>query len=150
MGKNMSSCNFYQAEKKDVEEIYSLLKQFKSDLIDLDYPDINETKVRSFINLMLQRGKIICVKNLDTNKLIGVCIFCKSNYWWSDQETMIIQLIYVVKEFRNYKLMKQLIDSVKQVSDNNPILLSITSKLEADKLFEKLGFENMGSNWRLK
>ncbi len=150
MGKNMSSCNFYQAEKKDVEEIYSLLKQFKSDLIDLDYPDINETKVRSFINLMLQRGKIICVKNLDTNKLIGVCIFCKSNYWWSDQETMIIQLIYVVKEFRNYKLMKQLIDSVKQVSNNNPILLSITSKLEADKLFEKLGFENMGSNWRLK
>ena len=150
MGKNMSSCNFYQAEKKDVEEIYSLLKQFKSDLIDLDYPDINETKVRSFINLMLQKGKIICVKNLDTNKLIGVCIFCKSNYWWSDQETMIIQLIYVVKEFRNYKLMKQLIDSVKQVSNNNPILLSITSKLEADKLFEKLGFENMGSNWRLK
>jgi N-acetylglutamate synthase-like GNAT family acetyltransferase len=146
----MSSCNFYQAEKKDVEEIYSLLKQFKSDLIDLDYPDINETKVRSFINLMLQKGKIICVKNLDTNKLIGVCIFCKSNYWWSDQETMIIQLIYVVKEFRNYKLMKQLIDSVKQVSNNNPILLSITSKLEADKLFEKLGFENMGSNWRLK
>lgn len=150
MGKNMSSCNFYQAEQKDVEEIYSLLKQFKSDLIDLDYPDINETKVRSFINLMLQRGKIICVKNLDTNKLIGVCIFCKSNYWWSDQETMIIQLIYVVKEFRNYKLMKQLIDSVKQVSNNNPILLSITSKLDADKLFEKLGFENMGSNWRLK
>jgi len=146
----MSSCNFYQAEKKDVEEIYSLLKQFKSDLIDLDYPDINETKVHSFINLMLQRGKIICVKNLDTNKLIGVCIFCKSNYWWSDQETMIIQLIYVVKEFRNYKLMKQLIDSVKQVSNNNPILLSITSKLDADKLFEKLGFENMGSNWRLK
>lgn len=146
----MSSCNFYQAEKKNVEEIYSLLEKFKSDLIDLDYPDINETKVRSFINLMLQRGKIICVKNLDTNKLIGICIFCKSNYWWSDQETMIIQLIYVVKEFRNYKLMKQLIDSVKQVSNNNPILLSITSKLEADKLFEKLGFENMGSNWRLK
>ena len=25
-----------------------------------------------------------------------------------------------------------------------------TSKLEADKLFGKLGFENMGSNWRLK
>jgi hypothetical protein len=46
--------------------------------------------------------------------------------------------------------MKQLIDSVKQVSNNNPILLSITSKLDADNLFEKLGFENMGANWRLK
>ena len=77
-------------------------------------------------------------------------MFTKSTYWWSVQETMIIHLIYVIPEFRNFKLMNQLLESVKQVSNNNPILLSITSKLEADKLFEKLGFENMGSNWRLK
>jgi len=146
----MSSCNFYQAEKKDVDEIFFLLQKFKDDLVDLNYPSIEEKKVKNYINVMLQKGKIICVKNLDTNKIIGLCIFCKSTYWWSEQETMIIQLIYVVKEFRNYKLMKQLIDSVKQVSNNNPILLSITSKLDADNLFEKLGFENMGSNWRLK
>ena len=41
-------------------------------------------------------------------------------------------------------------DSVKQVAENLPISLSIIAKLNADKLFEKLGFENMGSNWRLK
>ena len=45
--------------------------------------------------------------------------------------------------------MKQLIDMIKTVAKNDPILLSITSKLNADKLFEKLGFENMGANWRL-
>lgn len=146
----MPSCNFYQAEKKDKVEIFNLLKKFKDDLIDLNYPDINPDKVKNFINVMLQRGKIVCVKNLDSNQLIGICIFCKSNYWWSEQETMIIQLIYVVPEFRNFKLMNQLLDSVKQVSKNNPILLSITSKLQADNLFEKLGFENMGANWRLK
>ena len=146
----MPSCNFYQAEKKDKVEIFNLLKKFKDDLIDLNYPDINPDKVKNFINLMLQRGKIVCVKNLDSNQLIGICIFCKSTYWWSEQETMIIQLIYVVPEFRNFKLMNQLLDSVKQVSKNNPILLSITSKLQADNLFEKLGFENMGANWRLK
>ena len=146
----MTSCNFYQAKEKDVDEIFILLEKFKSDLVDLDYPTINKDKVKNFINLMLKKGKIICVKNLDTNKLIGLCIFCKSTYWWSDQETIIIQLIYVIKEFRNYKLMKTLLDSVKQVSENNPILLSITSKLDGDKLFEKLGFENMGANWRLK
>jgi N-acetylglutamate synthase-like GNAT family acetyltransferase len=146
----MPSCNFYQAEKKDKVEIFDLLKKFKDDLIDLNYPDINPDKVKNFINLMLQRGKIVCVKNLDSNQLIGICIFCKSTYWWSEQETMIIQLIYVVPEFRNFKLMNQLLDSVKQVSKNNPILLSITSKLQADNLFEKLGFENMGANWRLK
>lgn len=146
----MPSCNFYQAEKKDKVEIFNLLKKFKDDLIDLNYPDINPDKVKNFINVMLQRGKIVCVKNLDSNQLIGICIFCKSTYWWSEQETMIIQLIYVVPEFRNFKLMNQLLDSVKQVSKNNPILLSITSKLQADNLFEKLGFENMGANWRLK
>jgi len=146
----MASCNFYQAEKKDKDEILDLLQKFKDDLIDLNYPDIDKDKVRNFLNVILKRGKVVCIKNLDNNKLIGICMFTKSTYWWSEQETMIIQLIYVVKEFRNYKLMKQLIDSVKQVSNNNPILLSITSKLEADNLFEKLGFENMGSNWRLK
>ena len=145
----MPSCNFYQADKKDKEEILDLLKKFKNDLVDLNYPDIDNDKVRNFLNVMLQRGKIICVKNLDTKELIGICIFAKSTYWWSKQETMVIQLIYVVEEFRNYKLMNQLLDSVKQVSDSNPILLSITSKLKADNLFEKLGFENMGSNWRL-
>jgi len=146
----MTSCNFYQADKKDKEEILDLLQKFKDDLIDCNYPDIDKDKVRNFLNVILKRGKIICIKNLDTNKLIGICMFTKSNYWWSLQETMIIHLIYVVPEFRNFKLMNQLLESVKQVSDNNPILLSITSKLEADKLFEKLGFENMGSNWRLK
>jgi N-acetylglutamate synthase-like GNAT family acetyltransferase len=146
----MASCNFYQAEKKDANNILNLLKEFKDDLLDCNYPDIHEDKVKNFINLMLEKGKIICVQNLDTNKLIGVCIFCKSTYWWSDQETMIIQLIYVVEKYRNYQIMKQLIDSVKQVSKDNPILISITSKLQADKLFEKLGFENMGNNWRMK
>jgi len=63
---------------------------------------------------------------------------------------MVIQLIYVLKKYRNYQVVKQLVDSVKQVSENLPISLSIIAKLKGDKLFEKLGFENMGSNWRLK
>ena len=146
----MPSCNFYQADKKDKEEIYDLLKKFKDDLIDCNYPDIDKDKVKNFLNIMLKRGKIICVKNLDKNELIGLCIFCKSNYWWSIQETMIIQLIYVIPKFRNFKLMKQLVDSVKQVAENLPISLSIIAKLNADKLLKRLGFEQMGNNWRLK
>ena len=146
----MVSCNFYQAEKKDIKDVFDLLIKFQDDFLDLDYPNIDEDKLKNALHTILQRGKILCVKNLDTNKLLGICIFFKSSYWWSKQETMVIQLIYVVEEFRNYKLMKQLIDSVKKVAKDIPILLSITSKLKADKLFEKLGFENMGNNWRMK
>ena len=41
-----------------------------------------------------------------------------------------------------YKLVKQLIDMIKKVADDNPIVLSITSKLDIDPVFERLGFEN--------
>ena len=54
----MTSCNFYQAKEKDVDEIFILLEKFKSDLVDLDYPTINKDKVKNFINLMLKKGKI--------------------------------------------------------------------------------------------
>ena len=146
----MPSCNFYQATGKDVIDINNILKKFKEDLVDCDYPDIDNDKLNNFILGMLKKGKIICVKNLDDDKLIGVCIFYKTEYWWSKQQTMVIQLIYVIKKYRNYQVVKQLVDSVKQVAENLPISLSIIAKLNADKLLKRLGFEQMGNNWRLK
>tara|TARA_R100000049_G_C1852301_1_gene19070 strand:- start:9 stop:452 length:444 start_codon:yes stop_codon:yes gene_type:complete len=146
----MPSCNFYQATGKDVIDIANLLKEYKKkDLDGCNFPEVDNDKVNNFILTLLKKGKVICVKNLDNDKLIGVCMFNKSEYWFSKQQVMIIQLIYIVKKYRNYQLMKQLMDMVKAVADKDPILLSITSKLNADKLFEKLGFENMGANWRL-
>jgi|TARA_R100000093_G_scaffold4309_1_gene4091 N-acetylglutamate synthase-like GNAT family acetyltransferase len=146
----MPSCNFYQATGKDVIDIANILKKFKEDLVDCDYPDIDNDKLNNFILGMLKKGKIICVKNLDDDKLIGVCIFYKTEYWWSKEQTMVIQLIYVLKKYRNYQVVKQLVDSVKQVAENLPISLSIIAKLNADKLLKRLGFEQMGNNWRLK
>ena len=146
----MPSCNFYQATGKDVIDIAILLKEYKEkDLDGCNFPEVDNDKLNNFILTILKRGKIICVKNLDNDKFIGVCMFNKSEYWFSKQQVMMIQLIYIVKKYRNYQLMKQLIDMIKDVADKDPILLSITSKLNADKLFEKLGFENMGANWRL-
>jgi N-acetylglutamate synthase-like GNAT family acetyltransferase len=146
----MPSCNFYQATGKDVIDISNLLKEYKKkDLDGCNFPEVDNDKVNNFILILLKKGKVICVKNLDNDKLIGVCMFNKSEYWFSKQQVMLIQLIYIVKKYRNYQLMKQLMDMVKAVADKDPILLSITSKLNADKLFEKLGFENMGANWRL-
>ena len=148
----MPSCNFYKATGKDVIDIANLLKEYKKkDLDGCNFPEVDNDKVNNFILTLLKKGKVICVKNLDDdNKLIGVCMFNKSEYWFSKQQAIIIQLIYIVKKYRNYQLMKQLMDMIKDVADNNDILLSITSKLNADKLFEKLGFENMGANWRLR
>jgi N-acetylglutamate synthase-like GNAT family acetyltransferase len=146
----MTSTHLYQAEKTDIEMIYNLLVEYKNvDLKDI-YPDeIDRKKLIFFINTILQEGKIILVNDLDKEELIGCCMFNKSEYFFSKSQIMEIQMVYVKKDYRSFKLIKTLIDAVKRVSDNLPIVLSITSGLGVDPVFEKLGFKHMGSNWRL-
>ena len=146
----MTSTHLYQAEKTDVENIYNLLVEYKNvDLNELYQDEIDRKKLMFFINTILQKGKIILVNDLDKDELIGCCMFNKSEYFFSKSQIMQIQMIYVKKDYRNFKLVKTLIDAVKKVSDDLPIVLSITSGLGVDPVFEKLGFKHMGSNWRL-
>ena len=146
----MTSTHLYQAEKTDVENIYNLLVEYKNvDLKELYQDEIDRKKLMFFINTILQKGKIILVNDLDKDELIGCCMFNKSEYFFSKSQIMQIQMIYVKKDYRNFKLVKTLIDAVKKVSDDLPIVLSITSGLGVDPVFEKLGFKHMGSNWRL-
>ena len=146
----MSSVQLYQAEKKDVKDVYDLLINFKEvDLVDVNLPKVDKPKLNAFINAMLQKGKIILAKELDKQELIGGCIFHKSEYWFSRQQLINIHVIYVKKQFRTFQLLKTLIDSVKNVAEDLPIVMGVTTKIEIDAVFEKLGFENMGGNWRL-
>ena len=146
----MTSVHLYQAEQKDVQEVYDLLIEFKEfDLKDARLPNVDKDKLTNFINTILKKGKIILAKDLDKQELMGVCIFHKAEYWFSKDQLMNIHVLYVRQNYRNYKLVKTLVDSVKNVSEGLPIVLSITSGLHIDPVFEKLGFENMGSNWRL-
>ena len=146
----MTSVHLYQAEQKDFQNVYDLLIEFKE--FDLKYarlPDIDETKLTNCINVILKKGKIILAKDLDKKELMGLCMFHKSEYWFSKEQLMNIHVLYIRKSFRNFKLVKTIIDSVKNVSEGLPINISVTSGLHIDPVFEKLGFENMGSNWRL-
>ena len=146
----MSSVHLYQAEKKDVESIYDLLIEFKEfDLKDAELPEIDRDKLLNCINVILKRGKIILAKDLDKKELMGLCMFHKSEYWFSKQQLMNIHVLYIRQNYRNFKLVKTIIDSVKNVSEGLPITISVTSGLHIDPVFEKLGFQNMGSNWRL-
>ena len=147
----MTSIHLFQAEKKDFEDVYNLLIEFKHDELEhLDLPKVDKQKLTTFINTILQKGKIIILKDLDKNIFIGCCIFHKAEYWFSKEMFMNIQVIYIKKNFRNFKLVKTIIDSVKKIANGLPIVLSITTGLKIDPVFEKLGFEDMVSNWRLK
>jgi hypothetical protein len=146
----MTSVHLYQAEQKDFQSVYDLLIEFKEfDLKDAQLPDIDKDKLTNCINVILKKGKIILAKDLDKKELMGLCMFHKSEYWFSKEQLMSIHVLYIRKSFRNFKLVKTIIDSVKNVSEGLPISLSVTSGLHIDPVFEKLGFQNMGSNWRL-
>ena len=146
----MTSIHLFQAEKKDFQDVYDLLIQFKhDDLEHLDLPKVDQKKLTTFINTILEKGKIIILKDLDKNIFVGCCIFHKAEYWFSKEMFMNIHIIYIKKNFRNFKLLKTMVDSVKKVADNLPIILSVSTGLKIDAVFEKLGFQDMGSNWRL-
>ena len=146
----MTSVHLYQAEQKDFENVYDLLIEFKEfDLKDAQLPDIDKDKLTNCINVILKKGKIILAKDLDKKELMGLCMFHKSEYWFSKDKLMNIHVLYVRKQYRTYNLVKVIIDSVKNVSEGLPMLLSISTGLHKDPVFERLGFENMGSNWRM-
>jgi N-acetylglutamate synthase-like GNAT family acetyltransferase len=146
----MSSVHLYQAEKKDFQKVFDLLIDFKEvDLVDVDLPEVDKPKLTNFINAMLQKGKIILAKELDQQELIGCCIFNKSEYWFSKQQLINIHVLYIKQKYRNFKLVKTIVDSVKNIAEDLPIVMGVTTKIEIDAVFEKLGFENMGGNWRL-
>ena len=72
----MVSYHFYEAEKKDTDEIFEILKNFEKEVEELNYPKVDNDKLKSRIFYFLEHGKILMVKNLDKNKLIGLyCSF---------------------------------------------------------------------------
>jgi len=144
------SIHLYKAEKKDVEIIAELLINFKDeDLQDMNYPEVDNKKLKNFINGMIQKGTIILLKDLDLDQVIGCTMFYKSEHWFSQKECINIHTIYVKKSFRNFKLVSALVDSIRKVGKDLPMYLSVTSGLNIDPVFKKLGFESLGSNWRL-
>ena len=143
------SIHLYNAEKKDVQIVCGLLKTFKDeDLQNLDYPEVDDKKLENFINVMLVKGKVILLKDLDLDDILGCAIFNKTEYWFSKSECIHIHTIYIKKNYRNFKLVTALFEAIKKVSDNLPMYLPVTSGLNIDPVFNKLGFKNLGSNWR--
>lgn len=89
----MTSVHLYQAEQKDFQNVYDLLIEFKEfDLKDARLPDIDETKLTNCINVILKKGKIILAKDLDKKELMGLCMFHKSEYWFSKEQLMNIHV----------------------------------------------------------
>jgi carbon monoxide dehydrogenase subunit G len=52
-------------------------------------------------------------------------------------------------EHRNFTTFRNLLSGVQKIAKDDPINLSITTKLKLDPVLKKLGFDEMGKNWRL-
>ena len=55
----MTSVHLYQAEQKDVQEVYDLLIEFKEfDLKDAQLPQVDKDKLTNFINTILKKHSL--------------------------------------------------------------------------------------------
>jgi len=146
----MTSYHFYEAQKKDTDEIFEILKNFEKEVEELNYPKVDNDKLKSRIFYFIEHGKILMVKNLDKNKLIGVSVIHNTEYLWSKENILNVQVIYVLPEHRTLEVFNNIMKIIKTQANDNAIHLSISTKLIASKLLERVGFEQMGNIWRMK
>tara|TARA_R100000655_G_C2861528_1_gene171566 strand:- start:85 stop:528 length:444 start_codon:yes stop_codon:yes gene_type:complete len=146
----MTNYHFYEAEKKDVDEMFEVLHEFEKEAPALGYPNIDRAKLHSRILYFIDKGKIIMVKDLEKEKLIGLAIIYMTEFLWSNEELLNIQTIYVLKEYRSFALFNEMMKIIKKQANEKPIHMSISTKLIAEPLMKRAGFENMGAIWRLE
>ena len=146
----MSSYHFYEAKNEDTDEIFEILKNFEEEVKELNYPKVDNDKLKSRIFYFIEKGKILMVKNLDKNKLIGVSVMHNTEYLWSKENILNVQVIYVLPEYRSLEIFNNIMKIIKTQENKKAIHLSISTKLVASKLLERVGFEQMGGIWRMK
>ena len=146
----MSSYHFYEAKNEDTNEIFEILKNFEKEVEELNYPKVDNDKLKSRIFYFIEKGKILMVKNLDKNKLIGVSVMHNTEYLWSKENILNVQVIYVLPEYRSLEIFNNIMKIIKTQANKKAIHLSISTKLIASKLLERVGFEQMGGIWRMK
>ena len=59
-------------------------------------------------------------------------------------------MVLCLKEYRQFKTFKNLIDMVKKIAQGKEIIFGSMTKIHLDNVMEKLGFEELGKNWRYK
>jgi hypothetical protein len=123
---------FYQANEKDLDALYEMLKKFKIELRNLKLPNISEEKLFNTLETLITKGKIICCNLNESEKIIGAIAFFKTQHWWSEKILYNIHFVYVLPEHRNFIIFRNLLGSVKKIAKDDPINLVL-------KTWEKIG-----------
>ena len=131
----MTSFHFYEATNKHMDEIFEILHEFEKEAPALDYPHINRQKMKQTLMMFLSKGKIILIKDLDKDKIVGITIFVFTEYLWSKEQLLNIQVVYILEDYRSLKLFNQTMDIIKNQAKGRNIHLSISTKLMADKRY---------------
>ncbi|HCY82445.1 MAG TPA: hypothetical protein DHV22_13020, partial [Xanthomarina gelatinilytica] len=87
--------------------------------------------------------------DVNKNKLVGLAILHQTEFLWSTEQLLNIQTMFISKKYRSYELFNQLMKIIKNQAKELPIHMSISTKLIADNLMARAGFEKMGNIWRL-
>ena len=145
----MTSYHFYEGKKYEIDKILILLHEFGEEFPSLGYPSFDMLKLKSRVLYFIEHGKLILINDVNKNKLIGLAILHQTEFLWSTEELLNIQTMFISKKYRSFELFNQLMKIIKNQAKELPIHMSISTKLIADNLMARAGFEKMGNIWRL-
>ena len=139
---------YFKATDKDLDELFEFGKKFWREFRHIDIPTIDENKLFKTLDLFCEKGVILCAKDDNKDLITASLGLVRQHYWWSNEIVFNVYWLYVLPEYRNFKMVKTLIDMVKRIAKDNPIYFQISSEKEYDELFEKFDFKEVGKNWR--
>jgi len=145
----VANVKFSQANDKDLDDIYEQLKIFKREFLKINFEKIDEERLFNNISKIQQKNSLICART-DDDKLIGSLGFVFVKQFWTEEISIMVLWCYVLKEYRQFNTFKNLINMLKKLAKGKEIVFGSMTKIHLDNVMEKLGFEELGKNWRFK
>ncbi len=116
------------------------------------FPNISIPKVKAGIARSIERNGVVLYEN--NGVPIGILAVIIDSFWFSDEDHMITQLIYVKKDFRSFSALRRLLSCAEEFAkiNNMPLALMMFVTKDVDRKYNmaiKRGYKPIGF-WTIK
>ncbi len=134
------------AKLENVPEIIALCyKDF--DEVGESLPKPNTFKAVESMSYFINEG-LVFVKKEENGKIVGVLALTPFDFWWSEVPVLHTAVLYVLPEYRKFRVADELIEEAKSFADVMEVTLYFDiplTKMELkSKYLEKKGFVKSG------
>tara|TARA_E500000305_G_C3977431_1_gene215033 strand:+ start:334 stop:780 length:447 start_codon:yes stop_codon:yes gene_type:complete len=141
-------------EEKDIDDVLNLGKEFHNESSIFNVYKWDENKSRNFISKIIKNKDKCGILAYNGDELVGMILGSIQTFYFSNEKSLDEYFIYIKKEKRGtklvFKLLTEWVEWGKQFNVSDVWLKSTTGikSKKTNKLFERLGFKQVGSMFR--